>query len=427
MKPFHMIVLGGFLGLAFLTVFIFSTYSRIQKDAVGAVVIWGSLPSEAVEDALSALKELDQSYDDISYQHVPEDALLPKLVAAIASGDGPDLVFFPASSLIADGDKLISIPYASYSRRAFQDTFIEAGEIFLFPDGLKGVPITVDPLVMYWNRSLFSFAGIAEAPKYWDEVAELAGALSRSDERGTLVQSAAAIGTWGNVRHAKPIFVSIARQLGNRLVVPSEDGAFTSVFSDGSGGTSPATSALRFYTDFADPVKPAYSWNRSLPESREAFISGRSAMYFGRVSEIYEIRNANPNLNFDVASLPSVRDGSPYVESSVIGLSIPRGSQNVEGALQVALALSSPVPEKVLREKLGLPSILRTGNTGAADSPYTVIFRKAALASFAFPDPDPRASDSAFERMIEGVSSGQVSVSEAVSNAGSELQALLGE
>jgi hypothetical protein len=42
-----------------------------------------------------------------------------------------------------------------------------------------------------------------------------------------------------------------------------------------------------------------------LPKSREYFLSGRLATYFGFASEAPKIRLINPNLNFDVAEMPS--------------------------------------------------------------------------------------------------------------------------
>jgi hypothetical protein len=43
-----------------------------------------------------------------------------------------------------------------------------------------------------------------------------------------------------------------------------------------------------------------------MPNSLDYFLSGRLATYFGFVSEAPRIRFKNPNLNFDVAEIPSV-------------------------------------------------------------------------------------------------------------------------
>ena len=55
------------------------------------------------------------------------------------------------------------------SERDFKNTYIEEGELYLAANGILGLPITVDPMVMYWNRDIFSSAAIAAPPSYWDE------------------------------------------------------------------------------------------------------------------------------------------------------------------------------------------------------------------------------------------------------------------
>jgi multiple sugar transport system substrate-binding protein len=350
--------------------------------------------------------------------------LVPNLVAAIAAGKGPDLVVFPAEHLLSERDKLIVIPYASFGRREFQDTFVQAGEVFLGDRGVYGLPFVIDPLVMYWNRAMFAEAGFGTPPKYWDELASAAPKLSRADERGTLSQSTAALGTWDNVMHAKGVLITLLHQLGNSVVIRDERG-YVSTLSQSSGGVSPADSALRFYTDFSDPVKPAYSWNSSQSDSRTAFIAERLAVYFGRASELSAIRQANPNLNFDVAQLPQIRGAGGGAEASVFALVIPRGSRNQQGAFQAALALTGLEPQSALQKSLGLPTPRRDGASSAPTDPYFSAFRGAVLTAFSFSDPDPDTSDSIFKRMIESITSGSRTVSEAIQNGEQELKAII--
>lgn len=415
-----------FVLFALGAVVVFATYQSLKGNAVGQVVIWGSVAEEKMQPAIDAIDDHKNTFDGVSYQYVPEDELLPKLVAAIAAGKGPDIVVFPEAYLLSEGDKLITIPYSSYSRRNFQDTFIEAGEAFLEADGSKGIPFSVDPLVMYWNRSLFSHAGIAQPPKYWDEVSSIAPQLSASDNKGTLTRSAIAFGTWGNVDHAKAILVTLLNQLGNKVVVKTDKGYQSVLVDTTSGAISSSDSALRYYTDFADPVKPLYSWNISQPGSRSAFIAGTLAMYIGRASELFDIRAQNPNLNFDVAAMPSIRGGGSAVEGDVSALSIPRGSKNPQGALQVIFALTALPAQTALEGSTHTPSVRRDAITAAADDPYFAVFKNSALASFSFFDPNPAGTDGLFKRMVEDISSGNAKVTDAMARAGSELGALIG-
>lgn len=425
MKTFPTIVAGIFVALGLIAAVIFATFSASNRDTAGSVLIWGSLPDEAVSQAIVFIQEESDIFDSVSYEYVPEEQLIPRLVSAIASGTGPDAVFLSSSDLFPQRDKLQPVSYSSMPRRTFQDSYIEAGEIFLSDDGIYGLPFIADPLIMYWNRTLFADAGVSRAPVYWDEVATLASVLSQKSEGGTLLQSAVALGTWNNVLNAKGIFATLLKQLGNPIVAPSPEGGYSSVLNDRSGVVGPGDSGLRFYSEFADPAKPVYSWNRSQQNSRDAFLAGRLAMYFGRASELYTIRAANPNLNFDIARVPVVRGGGSQVEAELIAYAIPRGSRNPSGALQAGYALTSTSIQGVILEQFKTPSVRRDAVAGSASDQYQGIFRASALSSFAFLDPSDAGTDAIFAKMIEGVASGAVSVPEAVAEASGELDALL--
>lgn len=424
MKLFPTILMGIFVAFGLGAVIVFATFSSGGGKSAGQVLIWGSLPERVVREAVELVQANNSEFDGVQYQFVRQDDLVPNLIAAIAAGKGPDLVIFPSEHFLSERDKLIVIPYATFSRREFQDTFVEAGEVFVGDKGVYGLPFVIDPLVMYWNRALFAEAGIGTPPKYWDELASASPKLSRADERGTLSQSTAALGTWDNIVHAKAIFVTLLRQLGNPVVALGTRG-YASTLTQSTGGVSSADSALRFYTDFSDPVKPAYSWNSSQSDSKTAFIAERLAVYFGRASELAAIRQSNPNLNFDVAEVPQIRGAGKGSEASVFALAIPRGSRNQQGAFQVALALTTSEPQSALQKSLGLPTPRRDGGASAPSDPYFGTFRAAVLTAFAFPDPDPGTSDSVFKRMVENVTSGSKTVSEAIQSGDQELRAII--
>ncbi len=426
MKPFQVALAFIFGALALVAVFIFATFSGGSGARVGDVSVWGSVPEDTVEEILKIVTTSSDGYEGVEYREIAQAEFIPTLVEAIAAGRGPDLVLFPTEYLVSEGDKLAVIPYSSLSRRDFQDTFLEAGEILLTGTGAVGLPFLIDPFVTYWNRTLFSAAGVAKPPLYWDEVGDLTPRLTQATQAGTLTQSAVALGQWDNVVHAKHIFLSLLWGLGNNVVVLTEEGELAGALSGGSvGGITPAESALGFYTEFADPVQRVYSWNRSMPDSRSAFLAGDLALYFGTASEARELRAANPNLNFDVAPYPTVRDGRVATPARLVALAIPRGAGNVNGALQTALLLSGTSVQDALRVETGLPSVRRDVSSLSPENPYEEVFRQAALNAFTWYDPEPTHTNQLFKRMVEDVASGRESVAEAVRSGQSELAALL--
>jgi len=426
MKPFHIAVLVFFGALAMFAVFIFASFSSSNRDAVGDVVIWGTVPEGVVTEVIRSVTSSSDGYEGITYREISEAVFITTLVEAIAADRGPDLVVLPHDAVLSESDKIIPIPYRSLSRRAFQDTFIEAGEIFLTDQGSLGLPFYIDPFVLYWNRTLFSEAGIARAPRFWDELVDHAPLLSKSTGNGTLNQSAVALGEWENVAHAKELFTSLIIGLGNPITQVAEDGTLRAVLNDSGGNVAPpAESALRFYTEFADPVKNIYSWNRSQPFSQDAFTGGLLAVYLGTASELFSIRAANPNLNFDVAAYPRVRDGVVATPAEVYALAVPRGSKNTAGAINVAVLFSGLFVQEALSASTGLPSVRRDVLAVAPENPYQIIFRDAALNASVWYDPNPMATEEIFKNMVERVSSGELRIPEAVRGGQEELSALL--
>jgi ABC-type glycerol-3-phosphate transport system substrate-binding protein len=214
--------------------------------------------------------------------------------------------------------------------------------------------------------------------------------------------------------------------LGNPVVGAGLTGYASMIQNTSSNKSSSAASVVRYFAQFSDPVKPVYSWNRSQPTSRNAFLAGTLALYFAPASELLSLRNANPNLNFDVSEMPMVRGGQVGGASSLLSLSIPNGSKNPGGALAVAgVFISAPV-QKIIASTLHLPSVRRDTNVSSASDAYQSVFRDASLTAFSFLDPDPSASDAVFKRMIEGVLSGKFREEEATQAADQELSALLG-
>ena len=82
-------------------------------------------------------------------------------------------------------------------------------------------------------------------------------------------------------------------QAGNPIVGP-KNGSLGSALNNG-GEKYDLGSILQFYVDFADPVKPVYSWNKSFPRAVDAFSSEDLAIYFGFASEFRSLLNKNPN------------------------------------------------------------------------------------------------------------------------------------
>lgn len=396
-------------------------------EAVGTVAIWGPY-DPIVFDEISVQSGLDATDSiKITYTQVPLSQFDEKFVNELAEGRAPDLVLISHEQLLKQKSKLLPIPFDSYSERDFKDNFIDGAEIYLSSGGIMGIPVAVDPLVMYWNRTLFSNASVTRPPVFWGEFTDgLAAKLTQKNSDLSIAQSAVAIGEYGNVKNAKEILSALFMQAGTPIT-DVIDGDIESVLSANFGfSTVPAVSALDFYTQFANPSKTTYTWSRSMQASDGAFLGGDVAVYFGKASEIFGIRDRNPNLNFDVAAVPQSRTNSERITyGEMYALSIPQMSDNKGGAFQVAQILSGPDGAQAISNVIGIPPVRRDLLSVPQTDAFRSVFHNSAIWSQAFLQPADVDTEAVFRRMIEAVTGGSLRATGAVERANGELRSLL--
>lgn len=399
----------------------------IKDESVGPVLVWGTLNDSAFQVVLSQLGETDERVRKVVYERKDSRTYNNDLAEALASGRGPDLFILREDFIIRHKDKIAAIPYDSLPRQQFESTFVQGTNLFLGLDGVIGVPIAIDPLVLYWNQDMLSSAGFVGAPKYWDEIFDIAEKVTKRDDGNNILKSAIAFGEFTNVTHAKDILSALIMQAGGTIATLDDQGRLRPTLGSRTGDANqPTQSALRFFAEFANPSKTVYSWNRSLTNSREAFASGDLALYVGYASELPLLNNLNPNLNFSVAALPQIRGGERSLTfGHSYAFSIPIASANPNGALSTAFILAGSGPSALLSQARGTPSPRRDVLAVAVDGPDAA-FRDMAIIARGWLDPDTTATAQIFKGMIEGVTTGSRRLSEAVGQADKELGNLLG-
>jgi len=435
-SPFQMIVFGIFAFLIVIAVFVFAGLSGGDGGRdIGEVKMWGTFDQDLMDAYLRQLNDEDPQAGNIDYEEIPEDLFQSQLVEALANGSGPDLFILDQSNLLRHWDKIAPFPYeTTMSQRQFKDTFIDEGEMFLSTAGIRGMPFSVDPLVLYWNRDIFAETGFAQAPAFWDEFFLLAERITQRDKANNIQRATIAFGEYDNVNHAKDIISALIMQAGGDIVGKLDDDAgtlYAGLAPEGfSNRVQPAQTALRFYTEFADPVKSVYSWNRSLPNSLDAFSQGKLAMYVGYASEVRDIQARNAHLNFDIAPLPQIRSGEDARKltfGTLYTLAVPKAANNPYGGTQMALFLSSAVPSQFFASTVGTPSPRRDLLSTTPDDPLDLIFRNAALLSRAWLDPYAEETDKIFRRMVGDVTSGALRLSDTIQRANQELRVLINQ
>jgi len=428
LKPFQVIIMGIFGFIALAGLFLFANFQGFSSGVakVGAVSIWGTLPAETMNSALMAFKEGHQEYGSVTYTQRPEETFDADVAEAIASGQGPDLLIITQEDLLAAQAKLSPIPSSTISERDFRDNYLPIHELYLIQGGTYAIPFLVDPLVLYYNRPILASSGAAQPPATWEAVSGLAATVNRQTDAQTVTRSLIALGTYENIENARAVISLLFLQAGYSISERTATGA-RSDLSDAVNnvfGMAPAESALNFYTEFSNPSKTVYSWNRSLPNSRDAFIAGDLALYLGFASERAQLAAANPNLDFDMSAAPIPgTNAARTTYGRAYGFAIPRAAQNGDGALRVALTLSERDSVPLFARAFGMAPAHRGALAPQAGDLYEPVYYPEALVARAWLSPAPQEIDRIFATMINNVLSGREGISSAITTTNQSLNA----
>lgn len=432
MKGFQIGILIFFGFFVFLGVLIFSgavklggSKSAAEVASAPTLTIWGTLPAKKLSSAIA----VSTMGTGITVKYVAKDPRTYEedILNAFAFGGLPD-VFLMSQDLITKYEsRMITIPYTYFPERTFDDSFVRAADIFKNANGFLGFPIFVDPLVMYYNRDILESKGYTAPPKYWSDFFEYVPKLTVINEALHIDKAGVALGEFENVKNAKEIFSALMLQLDNPIVARNPvNGRLAPTLSAASPVSArPAAQSMDFYGVFSNPVKDVYTWNKSMESSDKEFISGDLAIYFGHASEFQTIKARNPNLDFDVAMLPQVKELPTVITyADVYALSIPINSPRAQIALSIVSSLANGPAASGIAGASGFAPVRRDLISTPNPDKYNKIFYAAALNSRSWADPDDVKTTEIFSNMFEDVLSGLSTTEEAINNANTDMKAL---
>lgn len=236
---------------------------------------------------------------------VIDDTLLPSL----SSKQGPDIVAMPAERLPVYADKgafadLSDFYGSSDSNTA--DLVTQAKDMVTVKGTPYGVPTGFVPLALFYNKALFSAAGITDAPTTWDEwVADAKKLTVDENGDGTPEQYGVAIPDHATV--ANGLWPSLFLSGGGQIV----DGGTTAVID------SPENAAtLTYWTNAITKDKISPTGLDGIAADK-LFSSGKAAMHVGG-PWMASIAKDN-NIDYGIAAIPA---GPAEQAASAIGVSM---------------------------------------------------------------------------------------------------------
>ncbi|MFA5317935.1 MAG: extracellular solute-binding protein [Patescibacteria group bacterium] len=300
--------------------------NKLQSITLNYWRVWDG--EDTFSDIIRAYKAIHPNIT-IKYKKLRYEEYEQELIESFAEDRGPDILSLHAGWMNRYKNKLAPLPeeitmaYSTVRGTIKKEEVVElatsrtltAGQIkeqfidtvynnAVIGGEIYGLPMSVDTMVLFYNRDLLNGAGITEVPQYWnDKFLEDVKNLTRQNEAGEIIQSGAALGTSDNIERYSDILSLLMMQNGAQMI--SDDGSrvtFQTALRD-STNAAPGLDALRFYTDFANPVKQVYSWNKEMPNSLEAFAQGRLATFFGYAYHLPMIETRAPRLNFGISPM----------------------------------------------------------------------------------------------------------------------------
>lgn len=420
------VITGIFVVGAVGAFMVFAGIIKLGDDpqaAKGTVTVWGTIPYQTLQPYIELAKEQDLN---IIYNEKATNNYENELINAFASGTGPDLFIMPHEGILRHADKVLEIPYESFPKITYQETYIDEARLFLTDTGVLAFPVTVDPLIMYYNKPLIRSAFLLDVPEYWDEMAAFTNTITKYSGTGEISISGAGLGTYDNVQNAKALISTLVMQNGNPIIgTDTTTAKKRSVLTFDNTALAQSEEALNFYTSFAHFGSNTYSWNEALVDTQSKFIAGELAIYFGRASEIDNIQRKNPNLDFGVALLPQVRDTSRITNGSMVGVAISKQTKNIPAAINVASKIAGSLTASGLSNDLIVAPARKDLLRIKPDDAFMTLVFNSAIISQGWLDADTETTNTIFRNLVRSINSGSLSTTDALSNANAEINNML--
>jgi len=397
-----LVVVFGFLGIIPLFKDTNTTTDPNFPTTKVDLVLWGTEPQIAFAGAIKAYQDQHKNVQVKYTQFSDEGAYETALINALAQGKGPDV--FMVKNLWNNKYRGIMAPaYTALVTQQMITSLFPSVVLndFVYQGNVYASPLSLDALVLYYNKDLFNTSALLTPPATWDEVISDSARIRQLTASKAITQAGIALGETKNISRFADIIGTLMMQSGAKINVASS----TAVKFDDS-----AQKAVNFYAQFAQSANTNYTWDQHFSSSREAFVQGLVGMVVDYETLRSDIKKKNPFFNFGVTLLPQI-SGSLASQKTTFanywGLAVSQQSPNryVGWDFVKSATMNPPVSSQYLSATGKLPalnSLIQKEFGGDND-----VFARSFLIAKTWQEPDPKIVDSAFSTMIQDVVSGK--------------------
>ncbi|MGW4646767.1 ABC transporter substrate-binding protein [Kitasatospora sp. NPDC004289] len=369
-----------------------------DNSAPKELTYWASNQGTSLENDKQVLEPELRKFEQqtgikVKLEVVPWSDLLNRILAATASGQGPDVLNIGntwSASLQATG-ALLPFDEATFGKIGGKDRFTpstiaSAGAAGKDP---AAVPLYSMAYGLYYNKKLFQQAGIAQPPATWDELLTDAQKLTKDGKFGLAIEGG---NVSENVHHA----FAFGKQHGADWFDASGKPAFA---------TPEAVAAVKQYVDFiakdkiAAPGNAEYAANQSVTD----FASGKAAMLMWQAAGASLKSHGMAPEDYAVAPipLPAGASGAKATTSMVAGINLAvfKNTKNTDGALQFVKFMTSNEEQVQLNKTYGSIPPVKEAQADPAFSTPELKTLATVLQTSAAPLPQV-ANESQFETLV---------------------------
>ncbi len=298
--------------------------SFFASNAEVTITYWGLWENDAAVQSTLSTFQAQHPKIKVTYVKQSPKQYRERLQSAIARGEGPDVFRFHNTWVPMLRNELTPVPTTVMTSAQFSATFYPVAKRDLVAGtNIYGIPLMIDGLGLYYNEDFLASAGVTP-PTTYEELLNIVPKLTVKNQN-TIVSSAIALGTTGNIENFSDILATMMMQNGAKLTEPTG---------------SEAEQTLIFYRKFADPSDPVYTWNDTLDNSVSAFANGKVAMILAPSWRAFDVKQINPNLHFKIVPIPQL-PGSTVTWASYWVEGVSSKSKNQKAAWEFVNYLTS--------------------------------------------------------------------------------------
>lgn len=291
--PLPIFFIAGAIILIILAFSVFkSLLGKGKPSGKTVLTYWGLWEPEPVIQGIIAEYQKEHSGVEIKYIQQDKEDYYARLQSAFTRGSGPDIFRFHTTWVSPLEENLSAVPAETVKSLGMESAYFPViAESLKENNQFYGIPLMAEALALFYNKDILTAAN-KSAPRTWWGLEKLAKELTVTVEERITV-AGAALGTVNNVDHWSDIIGLMIFQNN----------------SNPSLADSLVEDVIRYYLRFSATDRV---WDETLPNSTTAFAGGKLAFYFAPSWRIFNLLEANPNLNFAVTTVPQL----PKVEGA---------------------------------------------------------------------------------------------------------------